>query len=94
MPHLEIFAAMAPGADLMVDDGKVRLRIQTCSKEHSTAEVLADNRMSDRKGVTLKGAVLAMTAKDRDDLAFALRLGVDATAKPTAASPSRRTVPA
>jgi len=80
MPHPEIFAAMTPGADLMVDDGKVRLRIQTCGKEHCTAEVLAGNRLSDRKGVTLKGAVLAMpamTAKDRDDLAFALFLGVD-----------------
>jgi pyruvate kinase len=37
-------------------------------------------RLSDRKGVTLKGAVLALPAltdKDRKDLAFALRLGVD-----------------
>jgi len=80
MPHPEIFAAMTPGADLLVDDGKVRLRIKTCGKDHCTTELLAGNRLSDRKGVTLKDAVLAMPAltdKDRTDLAFALRLGVD-----------------
>ena len=80
MPHPEIFAAMTPGADLLVDDGKVRLRIRTCTKDHCTAEVLSGTRLSDRKGVTLKDAVLAipaLTDKDRKDLAFALRLGVD-----------------
>ena len=80
MPHPEIFAAMKPGADLLVDDGKVRLKILDCGKDWCVAQVMAGVRLSDRKGVTLKGAVLAMPAltnKDREDLAFALRLGVD-----------------
>jgi pyruvate kinase len=80
MPHPEIFAAMTPGADLLVDDGKVRLRIRACGRDYCDAEVVAGVRLSDRKGVTLKGAVLALPAltdKDRKDLAFALRLGVD-----------------
>ncbi len=80
MPHPEIFAAMTPGADLLIDDGKVRLKILTCESDHCDALVLSGTRLSDRKGVTLKGAVLAMPAmtdKDRQDLAFALRLGVD-----------------
>jgi pyruvate kinase len=80
MPHPEIFAAMTPGADLLIDDGKVRLKILACAADHCDALVLSGTRLSDRKGVTLKGAVLAMPAmtdKDRKDLAFALRLGVD-----------------
>ena len=80
MPHPEIFAAMTPGADLLVDDGKVRLKILTCEADHCDALVQSGTKLSDRKGVTLKGAVLAMPAmtdKDRHDLSFALRLGVD-----------------
>jgi pyruvate kinase len=80
MPHPEIFAAMEPEQLLLVDDGKVRLRIRSCTKSSAVVEVLSGTRLSDRKGVTLKGAVLAvpaMTEKDHKDLAFALRLGVD-----------------
>ncbi|HUO22358.1 MAG TPA: pyruvate kinase [Caulobacteraceae bacterium] len=80
LPHPEIFAAMTPGADLLVDDGKVRLKITTCSRDRCEAVVVAGARLSDRKGVTLKGAVLALPAltdKDRVDLAFAMRMGVD-----------------
>ena len=80
MPHPEIFAAMTPGALLLVDDGKVRLQIKSCDKTSAVVEVLEGAKLSDRKGVTLKGAVLAMpamTEKDHKDLAFALRLGVD-----------------
>ena len=80
MPHPEIFAAMTPGAMLLVDDGKVQLKIKRCDKTSAVVEVVEGTRLSDRKGVTLKGAVLAMpamTEKDHKDLAFALRLGVD-----------------
>ncbi|MDB5461497.1 MAG: pyk [Caulobacteraceae bacterium] len=80
MPHPEIFAAMVPGAHLLVDDGKVRLVVKSCDKTSAVVEVMDGTRLSDRKGVTLKGALLsmpAMTDKDHKDLAFALRLGVD-----------------
>ena len=80
MPHPEIFAAMEPRQLLLIDDGKVRLQIKSCTRDSAVVEVLSGTRMSDRKGVTLKGAVLAMpamTEKDHKDLAFALRLGVD-----------------
>jgi pyruvate kinase len=80
MPHPEIFAAMKPGLHLLVDDGKVRLEIKACDRTSATLEVVAGTRLSDRKGVTLKDAILAlpaMTDKDHKDLAFALRLGVD-----------------
>ena len=79
-PHPELFAAMRPGSILLVDDGKVRLRVKTCSRDHAEVEVVQGVRLSDRKGVALPGAVIpmsAMTDKDHRDLAFALRMGVD-----------------
>jgi pyruvate kinase len=80
LPHPELFAAMRPGVLLLVDDGKVRLRVLDCGRDFADVEVVQGERLSDRKGVALPGAVIpmpALTSKDLQDLAFALRLGVD-----------------
>jgi pyruvate kinase len=78
--HPEIFAAIRPGDDLLIDDGKVRLRVLSSTKEHAEVEALNAGVISDRKGVNVPGAILpmsAMTAKDREDLDFGLSIGVD-----------------
>jgi pyruvate kinase len=80
MPHPELFAAMRKGSLLLVDDGKVRLRVESCGPNFAEVEVVQGDRLSDRKGVALPGSAIpvsAMTPKDREDLAFALRIGVD-----------------
>jgi pyruvate kinase len=80
LPHPELFAALKPGAVLLVDDGKVRLKVERAGAAFAEVVVVQGSALSDRKGVALPGAVIplaAMTAKDRADLAFALRLGVD-----------------
>lgn len=80
MPHPEIFAAVRPGDDLLIDDGKVRLRILHCDSQSARVEVLNDGVLSDRKGVNVPGAILplsALTDKDHRDLEFGLELGVD-----------------
>ena len=80
LPHPELFAAMAVGSVLLIDDGKVRLRVLGCGQGFADCEVVQGTRLSDRKGVALPGAVIpmaAMTDKDHKDLAFALRIGVD-----------------
>ncbi len=80
LPHPELFAAMRPGVMLLVDDGKVRLRVEAVGKTFARTQVLQGVRLSDRKGVALRGAVIplpAMTEKDHKDLQFALRIGVD-----------------
>lgn len=80
MPHPELFAAMRPGSLLLVDDGKVRLRVEDHGPDFADVEVVQGDRLSDRKGVALPGSAIpmsAMTPKDHEDLAFALRLGVD-----------------
>ena len=80
LPHPEIFAALQPGMDLLLDDGRIRLRVAKCGKDFAETEVMIGGTLSDNKGVNLPGAVLplaALTAKDRRDLAFAVNLGVD-----------------
>jgi len=80
VPHPEIFAALAPGAEVLLDDGRVRLRVAACGPEHAETVVVTAGVLSDRKGLNLPGVMLpidAVTPKDREDLAFALALGVD-----------------
>jgi pyruvate kinase len=80
LPHPELFAALVPGAALLVDDGRVRLEVVACEADCAELEVVQGERLSDHKGVSLPGLVIPLsplTPKDRDDLAYALRLGVD-----------------
>jgi pyruvate kinase len=80
LPHPEIFAALAVGEDLLIDDGKVRLRVLEHGADWAKTEVIQPGPVSNRKGVNVPTAVLpisAMTDKDRKDLRFALSLGVD-----------------
>ena len=80
LPHPEIFQALYPGVQLLLDDGKVRLEVEACSQRQARTKVLVGGALSDRKGVSVVGAVLplsALTAKDRVDLSYALELGVD-----------------
>ena len=78
--HPEIFKAAKPGGLLLIDDGKVRLRIVAYDEETIDTEVEVAGTLSDRKGVNLPNLVLPMspmTPKDHKDLAFGLSIGVD-----------------
>lgn len=80
LPHPEIFAALQAGHDLLLDDGKLRLRVLACGADFAETEVIAGGVLSERKGVNVPSVLLpisALTAKDRADLAFGLELGVD-----------------
>ena len=80
LPHPEIFAALKPKTDLLVDDGKIRLRVVRCGPDFAETKVITGGELSDHKGVNVPSAVLnisALTAKDRGDLRFGLDLGVD-----------------
>lgn len=80
LPHPEIFAALTPGSSLLVNDGKIRLRVETCDERHAACVVVAGGTISDRKGVNVPDVVLplaALSTKDRDDLEFVCQLGVD-----------------
>ncbi|GAB3453485.1 pyruvate kinase [Massilia terrae] len=80
LPHPEIFAALHAGTELLLDDGKLRLRVDDCGPDFAETTVLTGGPLSDRKGVNVPGVLLPispLTAKDRADLAFGLDLGVD-----------------
>ncbi|HZV07671.1 MAG TPA: pyruvate kinase [Gemmataceae bacterium] len=80
LPHPEIFAAVAPGHDLLIDDGRIRVRVGGLGQHFIEAKVIVGGTISNNKGVNLPGTVLdvsPLTAKDRADLAFGLELCVD-----------------
>ncbi|WP_395671735.1 pyruvate kinase [Phenylobacterium sp.] len=80
VPHPEIFAALKDDAVVLLDDGKVRLRVKAHGKDFADTVVEAGEKLSNHKGLNLPGLAIpipALTAKDRKDLAFALEQGVD-----------------
>jgi pyruvate kinase len=80
LPHPEIIAAASINTNLLLDDGKLRLRITHKRDDHLETEVIFGGPLSDRKGVNVPDVILpipALTAKDRIDLDFALKAGVD-----------------
>jgi len=80
LPHPEIFAALKPGIDLLLDDGKLRLRVTDCGDDFAETVIMAGRELSDRKGVNVPEVVLPLspfTEKDHRDLAFGLKIGVD-----------------
>lgn len=79
-PHKEIYPSITPGTDLLIDDGKIRLKVISSSSEKISAKVIIGGPLSSRKGVNIPTALLplpALTEKDLIDLQFGLDLGVD-----------------
>lgn len=80
LPHPELFAALEPGSRLLIDDGKLVLRVLTVTPQRIETRVEVGGRISDRKGVNVPDVVVplaALTEKDRRDLTFALEQHVD-----------------
>ncbi|HEY9163557.1 MAG TPA: pyruvate kinase, partial [Magnetovibrio sp.] len=80
LPHPEIFAALRPDMDLLLDDGKIRLRVEKAGKDFAETQVVTGGKLSNNKGVNVPSAILelsAMTDKDREDLEVGLEMGVD-----------------
>ena len=80
LPHPEIFAAISEGTDVLLDDGKLRLRVTEAGDDFAVAEVITGGTLTNNKGVNVPNAMLpisALTPKDRVDLNFALEQGVD-----------------
>jgi pyruvate kinase len=80
LPHPEIFAALEAGTRLLLDDGKLVLRVLTVADNRIETRVEVGGALSDRKGLNVPDVVVpvaALTEKDRSDLAFAVEQGVD-----------------
>lgn len=71
---------VGPGDPILIDDGKVRLRVVSVTDTDVETEVLVGGQVSNNKGINLPGvavSVPALSDKDAADLRFALKLGVD-----------------
>ncbi|WP_085810664.1 pyruvate kinase [Sphingomonas sp. TZW2008] len=80
LPHREIFAAIEPGARLLLDDGKLVLRVIEHDDARIVTRVEVGGALSNNKGLNVPDVVVpmaALTDKDRSDLAFAIDEGVD-----------------
>ncbi len=79
-PHHDALSSVEVGHSVLVDDGRLRLRATHIAPSRIEAEVLNSGMLKDRKGVSFPDSSLAVdpiTQKDREDLQFALKLGVD-----------------
>jgi pyruvate kinase len=79
LPHPEVFAAVEKGHTLLLDDGKLKLRVVEASDVRIDAEALDSGLLGSRKGISLPDTVLpfgALTDKDRADIEYAMSLGV------------------
>jgi pyruvate kinase len=80
LPHKEIFQALEPGAEVLMDDGRIRMEVVSLKPDSAEMKVTAGGVLSDRKGVNLPGVLLPvspLTKKDRIDLEYAISIGAD-----------------
>jgi len=72
-----------PGDRLLVDDGKLELRVLGVDCDDIACEVMTGGPVSNHKGISLPGVAVSvppLSEKDIEDLKFALQLGVDMVA--------------
>jgi len=80
LPHPELFEVLRDGQRLLINDGKIRLRVIEATGDTITCKAEVGGVISDRKGVNVPDAevpIPALTDKDRRDLAFAIENGAD-----------------
>ena len=80
LPHPELFGVLRKGQRLLIDDGKLRLKVIEADDTRILCSAEVGGVISDNKGVNVPDAVVpvpALTEKDRRDLAFAVKHGAD-----------------
>ncbi|CAA7621198.1 Pyruvate kinase [Magnetospirillum sp. LM-5] len=80
LPHPEVFAALTVGTDLLLDDGRLRMRVEHHGSDFAEMRVLVGGDLSNHKGVNVPNVILPispLTDKDKLDLDFAVDMGAD-----------------
>jgi pyruvate kinase len=80
LPHPQIFEAVDVGHTLLLDDGKLRMQVVERKVDTIAAKVIVGGPLASRKGIAMPDSVLPispLTEKDKADLDYMLRLGVD-----------------
>lgn len=81
--HPDYLKEVQPGDQIWMDDGLIQLRVEQVSGDEVRCRVVAGGRLSDHKGISLPHVALpvsCLTEKDREDLRFGIRQGVDSVA--------------
>lgn len=71
---------VSPGDFLLIDDGKVKVKVVSSTDTVVTTEVIVAGAVSNNKGINLPGVAVnvpALSEKDEDDLRWGLKLGAD-----------------
>ena len=74
---------LSPGARVLLSDGLIELRVRAIRGKDVLCDIINGGLLGEHKGINLPGVALsipALTAKDRQDLEFGLKHGVDAVA--------------
>jgi pyruvate kinase len=80
LPHPEILGALEEGDAVLIDDGKIRLRVESVTNSKAVTRVVVGGTISNRKGVSFPDTTIpvsALTEKDRSDLEAAIDVGAD-----------------
>lgn len=80
LPHPEIIEASEVGHNLLIDDGKVKVEVVEAGEGYLDCKVVIGGKISNRKGVNTPDSILdisCLTPKDRSDLDYMLKIGVD-----------------
>lgn len=91
LPHPEVLDALHIDSTILLDDGKVRIRITEKGDDYLIGEIEAGSKLSNNKGFNIPDVVLpipALTKKDRKDLDAALAMGADWIAQSFVQKPS------
>src|SRR5208282_5476725 len=79
----DLASEVSPGARILLRDGLIELRVRTVRGKDVVCDVLNGGALGEHQGINLPGTALsipALTEKDRRDLEFGLKHGVDAVA--------------
>jgi pyruvate kinase len=82
-PYVPLIESARPGDRLLLDDGKIELRVVSTDHKELVTTVVHGGSLGEHKGINAPGVPLpaeAITAKDEGDLRFGLELGVDLVA--------------
>jgi pyruvate kinase len=80
LPHPEVFSAILPGTDILLDDGKIKLKVMESNENRIETKVLIGGDLSNRKGVNIPNTFLpinSLTDKDLSDLKIANNVTAD-----------------
>ena len=100
LPHPELFGILQKGQRLLIDDGKLKLKVIRAEPDSLLCSAEVGGPISDRKGVNVPDTLVpvpALTEKDRRDLAFALKeqadwIGLSFVQRPEDVAEARRLI--